>query len=144
MKTSIKSAATAVVFFLAATFLISLVVLPGQALAGNFSDTCKNIRLNGNMLRASCNTGRGTNERPIYDYSTLTLDAGIGTKDGKLVWGGTNFSQVCSNISLVGSKTLKADCPNNLISVTSTLNLDEKINNTNGVLMFDSTRSNLF
>jgi hypothetical protein len=71
--------------------------------------------------------------------TSLNLDNGIGNKDGFLIWGGTNFSRTCKNIKLSSKAILQADCirANGVTSLTTELNLDDRINNSNGVLKFD-------
>ncbi|MDK9717630.1 MAG: CVNH domain-containing protein [Trichlorobacter sp.] len=107
--------------------------------AANFSKTCNQIALQGNILQANCARPNPRDpSNPFYHRTSLNLDSGIGNNDGVLAWGGTNFSQTCKNITLTSNTVLKADCTRaGVLSVNSILNLDDRINNTKGSLTFD-------
>ncbi|PKN75753.1 MAG: cyanovirin [Deltaproteobacteria bacterium HGW-Deltaproteobacteria-10] len=138
MKKLVKLAAAITMFSFAVTFLVS-VVMTGQATAGNFSKTCRNISLQGATLKVDCQkTPNRPGESSSYKAASLNLDNGIGNNEGTLLWGGTNFSQSCKNLSLERWTTLKADCgKKDLIYLPSSINLDERISNIDAVLKFD-------
>lgn len=143
MRVSVKPVLPVAVFALIMTFLV--LTIPAEA--GNFSLTCKNISLQGAILKADCEKKPNRpGESVSYRVATLNLENGIGNNDGVLSWGGTNFRQSCKNISLEGRATLKADCSkNDLVYLPSSLNLNESISNDDAVLKFDSpAKSNLF
>lgn len=121
------------------TALLLTLANAGTVSAANFSKTCKQITLQGSTLSANCAVPNPRDPgNPFYRSTSLNLDSGIGNNDGVLIWRGTNFSQTCKNISLSSGVLLTADCTRaGVMSITSTLNLDDRINNTQGTLSFD-------
>lgn len=121
------------------TALLIAMASASDVSAANFSKTCNQIVLQGNILQANCARPNPRDpSNPFYHRTSLNLDSGIGNNDGVLAWGGTNFSQTCKNITLTSNTMLKADCTRaGVLSINSILNLDDRINNTNGSLTFD-------
>jgi hypothetical protein len=117
---------------IALSVLVLFAASAGHAFAGNFSQTCKNLTLQGSELKAEC---KKRDQSP--NATSLKLDEKIGNLDGVLSFGDHNFSQTCSDIKLNGA-TLTAVCKrkNGTPNQTS-LNLDKGIDNTDGVLKFD-------
>jgi hypothetical protein len=101
------------------------------ALAGNFSRSCGEFRLNGTILSATCKD-RSANPR----RTSLDLNRRIGNKDGHLTISG-GYASTCRNINLNGV-TLRGDCRtyNGDFRATS-LNLNKVISNNDGNLAFD-------
>lgn len=138
MKKNSSYTKKAVVYALTTALLIT-VASASNVSAANFSKTCNQIALQGNILQANCARPNPRDpSNPFYRRTSLNLDSGIGNNDGVLAWGGANFSQTCKNITLTGNTVLKADCTRaGVLIVNSILNLDDRINNTNGSLTFD-------
>ncbi len=112
--------------------LFVAVVSAGQAVAGNFSQTCERISIKGSQLKAFCKRRDQT-----INATALDLNKKIGNLDGVLAWNSGDFSLSCRKINVEGA-LLTAECKrkdgsNNLTS----LDLDEAIDNTDGVLTFD-------
>ena len=103
--------------------------------AGDFSFTCKAIKINGNMLTAICRT-----KAQLPNPTSINLDTCIDNLDGKLVWSGRNFSQTCANIKLddTGNNILlNANCKKrNGALIPASINLDQRIDNQDGRLVF--------
>ena len=108
----------------------------GVSFAGNFSETCESMSMQGSRLMAECRK-RDQSSKP----TSLNLDKAIGNINGVLSWNSGDFSKSCSNIVLDGA-TLTATCKKMDGTANQTsLNLDERIDNTNGVLKFDGNKS---
>ncbi|NEO90455.1 MAG: hypothetical protein F6K56_09470 [Moorea sp. SIO3G5] len=110
--------------------IFSLYQLP--AIAGNFSKTCHNIRLEDKIiLKARCRRISGT-----YVDAAVSLNNCIDNRDGVLVFGGHKFSLTCRHISLLDDDyTLLAQCRRrNGRRHWSTLELDEGTTNNDGLL----------
>ncbi|KAF8996177.1 CVNH domain-containing protein [Cyathus striatus] len=96
-----------------------------------FTDTSRNIRLDGATLHADCRVAPGSDK---YKTSHLALDNIIGVVDGQLRWGYRNFSQNAKNIKLDGSQ-LSADVKTvDGKFVTHKLDLNSNIHNNKGSL----------
>ncbi|MDD2673163.1 MAG: CVNH domain-containing protein [Syntrophales bacterium] len=125
----------------AAAIIIVLILLsaaPQAEAAGQFSQTCMNIALEGTCLKADClMPNGGTVPAKIY------LSDFIGLLMGRLTWGGSGFQRFCRDLALIpkpeGGKTstwLRAYCETERYRGTTEINLDERIGNNNGVLTF--------
>ena len=103
--------------------------------AGDFSFTCKAIKINGNMLTAICRT-----RAQLPNPTSINLDRCIENRDGKLTWGGPNFSQTCVNIKLDdtgNNMLLNANCKKiNGNLIPASINLDQRIDNQDGRLVY--------
>ena len=98
----------------------------------SFSASSKNIRFEYPYLKAEC-----LNKNGAYVYSELDLNKGIGNHNGVLKWDHNgNFTMTCDQIFLQGTVLrCKARTPNNQL-IESYINLDEKVENSNGQLKF--------
>ena len=107
-------------------------LLGKEALAGDFSGSCKDLKLtDGHVLSATCKD-RGANFR----NTSLDLNSGIGNKDGHLITTG-GYAGTCKNIGLNGN-SLRADCKTYKGDWRSTnLDLNRVISNQDGNLAFD-------
>jgi len=103
----------------------------------SFSKTSKDITLDNNMLKASCKRFQGDESVS----SAFDLDSCIGNQGGVIWWGSGDFHWTARNISLRWFRDrpyLDCElqdwggdwCP-------ATLNLDERIQNNDGVLEYD-------
>ena len=101
-----------------------------------FSQSSRNIHLDGHYLKAECEDLDGT-----YWPSKINLNSCIVNHDGKLEWSpGGNFGSCSCGLRLDGTY-LVANCKK--ISgeeVTGSINLDEHITNTDACLMFQRPR----
>lgn len=147
--------------FVAAILMSSIT---GQSEAKDFSETCRNISLQGTHLRAVCMTlikCTPNVESPcICDFlgnncrlgqpTSIDLNQGISNEARKLQFHGTNFSQSCSNlhldvqsgyeVAMTGSVTLHATCKVGAlwtVGIYSMLDLNTGISNNKGRLEFD-------
>ncbi len=123
------------VTFFCAIFL-TFNLLTGNAWAtGGFSQTCRNISVNGSRLTATCEKADG------YTPSQTSIDLNkyIGNIDGTLEWGDHLFSQTCNEVGLAGKNRLRAECEkaDQQSSLGSYINLDEHIANIDGTLEFE-------
>lgn len=94
-----------------------------------FTDSCRNVRLEGSILKADC---RKTND--TYVASTINLDSIIGSIEGKLSWGHQAFSKMARNVKLEGSKLSAEMQKTGGVWVSSILDLNTNIANKDGVL----------
>ena len=102
-----------------------------QALAGNFSHSCRDFALNGTTLSATCKD-RSANFR----QTSLDLNRRVGNRNGNLTISG-NYASTCKNVGLSGV-SLHGDCRTFNGDFRSTsLNLDGVITNNDGNLTFD-------
>ncbi|RUT10718.1 hypothetical protein DSM107010_39580 [Chroococcidiopsis cubana SAG 39.79] len=109
-----------------------------EALAGNFSRSCGNIRVEqGQFLHATCKD-RSANNR----NTSLDLNSGIGNKDGHLTRSG-GYISTCKNIKWDGGTTLQADCRTYSKDwrTGTKLDLNRVISNQDGNLTFDRNTS---
>lgn len=98
----------------------------------SFSESSRNIHLNGSILSAECCTADGE-----WTESQIDLDTYLGNINGAFEWGQENFSQSADNVQLDGvtlSATLAMEDGESFAD--STVNLDEHITNNNGELQF--------
>ena len=96
-----------------------------------FTQSCKNIRLDGAILHAECRTH---DRNPTYKKSDLDLDTILGNHNGKFQWGLTGFSKHAKAISLDHS-ILTADLQRSSGDyVKVTVDLSTNIINDDGVL----------
>jgi hypothetical protein len=119
--------------------LMLSVAMAGQAFAGGFSQTCKEIHLDGSHLQAKCKAETGA----YGDTSTLKLSDYIGSTNGALVWNSSNFKEACQNWAFqqtsYNDALLLASCKNNTGEYVHTqINLNERISNINSHLRYDN------
>lgn len=106
-----------------------------EALAGGFTRSCENIRLeSGRFLYANCKDRNAT----FRGQSSLDLMDRVGNKDGHLGLYGGGYLKSCRNLRSDDRTTIWADCRtyNGDWRATS-LNLDRVISNSDGNLTFD-------
>ncbi|MBD3887004.1 CVNH domain-containing protein [Phormidium tenue FACHB-886] len=135
LKTSATRIGVLSLALLAASFL-----KPDAALAGGFARTCVDIQVQsdsgGAYLQARCTNANGQ-EVPAQ----LRISDYIANYDGNLSWalGGGGFHQSCSPSMHPNDRPiLNAICGNGRGGFSRTsINLDEKISNQNGVLAID-------
>lgn len=128
---TLLSSITAICFSL---FLAFAFVPAAPAFAGNFSQTCSDATISGSTLSASCRSRNGS-----YNSTSINLDSQIGNINGTLERGDHDFSQTCRGIELFNGGTMKGECKTrDQRWVSTSLNLDGFIDNTDGVLKFDS------
>lgn len=98
----------------------------------NFSFTCSALKIDQTgILRAKCTRKNGS-----QNSTALALDPFIGNINGKLVANSNHFEQTCHSLGLAGA-TLTAHCYlTNGDSTGASCNLDNNIDNTNGVLVW--------
>lgn len=119
--------------------LVLSIVIAGQAFAGNFSQSCKDIKLDGTHLQAKCLKAA----KAVYgDTTEIKLNDHIGNNSGTLVWGSKNFKDHCNNLVLelpnYSQALLKASCKNNVGNYgTTQINLNERISNIDGKLKYE-------
>ena len=113
---------------------ISFGLFSDSASAGLFTKSCRSTNFSGSILSSSCRDNNGN-----YKRTSIRLNPLIGNSNGVLLWRGRNFTQTCKNIRLVGAGgALFADCrKNNGIFNSTSINLDDRISNTNGRLTYD-------
>jgi hypothetical protein len=121
-----------------AIFVASIAVA-GQAFAGSFSSSCKNISLNGAHLKAKCQMAVGGK---WADESSINLNDHIGNRNGVLIWDSKKFDDHCESkwldAATFSKQLLKARCKtNNGTYVNAEVNLNERISNINGKLKYD-------
>lgn|GEM_PF-2671576 len=148
--------------FLVAALLMATIT--GQSKAQNFSETCRNISLQGKYLSAVCMTSMkctpGIESPCICDFlgmncrigrpTAIDLNQGISNLAGALKFKGTNFSTTCSNlhlevksgyeVAMPGSVTLHAKCKTGgllSLDIPAALDLNTGLSNNKGVLLFD-------
>ena len=99
-----------------------------------FSKTSTNLTLNGSVLSADCKDKQGNPQ-----HSSIDLNKYISNQDGVLCWtNGGNFAASAVELSLIGA-TLHAMCRKiNGVFAVSSINLDERISNINGVLSYEA------
>lgn len=119
--------------------LMLSIAMAGQAFAGNFSNTCMDIHLDGSHLQAKCKSQRGD----YGDTSTLKLNDYIGSTNGALVWNSSNFKEHCQNWGFhqasYNDALLIAYCKNNAGEYVHTqINLNERISNIDSHLRYDN------
>lgn len=98
----------------------------------NYNQTCRSMWVSGSTLAGSCQKMDGS-----WINAAFNLDYNVTNNDGTLRWASSNgnFSQSCSNIGLSGS-TLTASCRRmNGSWVNTSINLNDRIDNTNGGLV---------
>ncbi|KAG0250474.1 hypothetical protein BG011_008320 [Mortierella polycephala] len=104
-------------------------------MSGNFSQTSNRITLvDGHILSAHCRKANGE-----WNESKIDLNDFIGNEDGSFEWNGVNFSQTARDTSLLLGDEAKivADLQSRDQHLKkSTLNLDERITNVDGRLVF--------
>ncbi|MFM6001809.1 MAG: CVNH domain-containing protein [Sphaerospermopsis kisseleviana] len=121
--------------------LVSLNIVVDKAMAtGGFSQTCKNIVLDGSILSAACEKADGY----TLENTSIDLDGYIGNLDGTLSWGDHLFSLTCKSVGLGQSLsnrhyTLNAECKrrNGYTYIPTEIDLDAYIANINGELTFE-------
>jgi hypothetical protein len=118
--------------------LVTLITKPNAALAGNFSASCRDIRLQGTAsLSAIC---KNASNRPSdVNGPSLNLSLYISNYNGRLVWSSQGgFKHTCYNSIVVFPATLLSTCKNNNGGQNNvSINLNERISNINGVLKAD-------
>ncbi|MEH2269627.1 MAG: CVNH domain-containing protein [Nostoc sp.] len=121
--------------FLCAIFLSFNLVTANAWATGQFSQTCKNISVDGSTLTATCEEADG------YTLSTTSIDLNpyIGNIDGTLDWDGEKFALTCENIGLAGANRLRAECEkaDRQSSLGTYIDLNEHITNIDGNLKFE-------
>lgn len=135
-------------FHASAVALLLALATATPSSAANFIDSCENFGLQGTTLTASCRQV-DINRNAKMVPASINLDSIIGNTNGILTWGGSNFSSTCKNIQLKspgftpkGSRPpkeaiLQADCTQmQVMTVANSLNLDERIYNNNGTLVY--------
>ena len=120
--------------------LMLSIAMAGQAFAGNFSNTCKEIHLDGSHLQAKCKQAKTGD---YGDTSTLKLNDYIGSTNGALVWNSSNFKEHCQNWAFQQTSytdaLLLASCKNNAGQYVHTqINLNERISNIDSHLKYDN------
>lgn len=132
---------------LATALLVALAT--AHSASADFTSSCQNINIQGTTLTASCYQVNDNRQRYLVPAS-INLDTVIGNTEGVLTWGGSQFSSSCKGIELQPPKNvpkkgehppvtaiLQADCTKSFVfTVPATLNLDERIYNSNGSLIF--------
>src|SRR5262249_41117303 len=107
---------------------------------GDFSGSCKNIRLNATnfsktaTLTADCRRRDGS-----YLNSQMNLNDVITNNHGSLQWGhpgGADFQQSCSGDALSGSKLASSCVESAEVRKSTQIDLNEKITNDNGKLTY--------
>lgn len=113
-----------------------------------FSNTSTDISFEHFHLHATC-----TINDKDYKFSKLTLDDFIGNDNGKLFWGGQDFTDSCKDFSLKIVQNQKENTQymilkckaqkKNGVWIETFINLDEQIVNRDGDLTFisDLTKS---
>jgi CVNH domain. len=119
--------------FFIAFFAMGLSLMTSSpAMAGNFSETCRNISVDGGQLTAICRT---VDQRERH--TGINLDRFVGNANGRLVWEGHNFSHSAHSIHMRGSN-LSAICrTRDGRERKCSINLDTEISNINGKLRRD-------
>lgn len=98
----------------------------------SFSKSAQSAHLKGSHLHAQVRRVDGS-----WNDSKINLDHHIGNDNGHLVWGAENFSQSCQNITIHDGHKLKCEARRVDGSWNHTeINLDDKIGNNNGDLVF--------
>lgn len=106
---------------------------PAAAL-GDFSQTCRDVSINGSTLSASCAKADGFTQ----NMSSINLNADIENVDGNLTWQPDNFIETCRNTQVVNGSMMSAECKTRAQRWNSTnINLDDHIANINGVLTYE-------
>jgi hypothetical protein len=107
---------------------------------GNFSGSCKNLRLNATSLSktatlaADCKGKNGS-----YLNSQVNLNDVITNNHGSLQWGrpgSADFQQSCSGDDLSGSRLTSSCVESAEVKKSTQIDLNEKITNANGKLMY--------
>ena len=106
----------------------------GKQCNGGFSDSCTDIHLVSGMstLEASC-----ADEDYSYQSSRLSLNERIGNINGMLVCASDQgqFSLTCTDVSLLGTSQLSAQClDTSSIYQSTSLDLNSCVQNSNGNL----------
>ena len=121
------------------TSLLMVAIIPDVAEA-NFTATCRDINLRSTSVTAEC-----ANEQGNYSYTFIRLNRHVGrNQDGHLIWQERgNFSRHCRHHRIIydsrrNHTLLRGRCtlPNYIGYRTSELNLDERIFNQNGRLVY--------
>lgn len=122
-------------------------LLASSAMAGGFSGSCENLKLQfptsgGVFLEADCKDETGN-----PNHSTINLNDYIANMNGDLVWlENGNFSATCDRPELAGigsqstnSATLVVMCRTGgyIPFQPNRFNLDERITNRNGTLVYE-------
>ena len=96
-----------------------------------FSHSSTKIAIKGSVLSADCRRIDGS-----YHTSTLDLSTCLSNNNGTLVWAQNgNFWKTADSSILIEPATFQCKCIRiNGFSETSSINLDEKIANDNGIL----------
>ncbi len=128
METTFARAKCLIPLFIMAISLMTI----SSAMAGNFSQTCRNITIEDGQLTAICRT-MDQRER----HTGINLDRFIGNADGRLVWGGHNYSHSARGIHARGRKLVAICRTRDGRERECSLNLDVGISNINGKLRRD-------
>lgn len=122
-----------VVAFLLA-FVVSFNLATDGALAlGKFSQTCRDIKVSGSELSASCERANGG-----YQPTSINLNPYIENVDGVLKWQPKNFIETCKGTGVSGGSKLQAECKNREQNfVSAAINLDDHIANIDGNLRYE-------
>ncbi|MDZ8227937.1 CVNH domain-containing protein [Nostoc sp. ChiVER01] len=126
-----------IISVLSPVLLATFFIKPDVALAGGFSQTCSFIfgfPADGRyQMRADCVDKRGNRKKTSIDISDY-----IANYNGNLAWASLGkFNASCEQIEINGNE-LKAKCKDATGALKDTsINLDEKISNQDGVLAAD-------
>jgi hypothetical protein len=110
-----------------------MVSIKVHLMKGQFSKTCKDIRVSGSKLSASCKKVNGT-----YNETSIDLNPYIENVDGKLKWQPKNFIVTCKDTAVSDGNKLKAECKTRKQEfVPTAINLDDHIANIDGNLRYE-------
>lgn len=119
--------------FVCALFLAFNLLVGNAWATGDFSQTCRNINLEGSLLTAECEQVDG------YTYVPTAIDLNdyIGNINGTLEWGDHLFSLTCYGTTVEGNR-LTGECEkrDRYTLDNTSINLDEHIANIDGELTF--------
>jgi len=111
--------------------------------AGDYIESCCNCNLydsdgNHHYIQCICDTDSG-----IAGWTALGLETFVGNYDGTLDWycdttWAHNYYWSCSQCTLTSQRYLKCLCQNPTGSDWTTIDLNEQISNTNGLLSSDN------
>ncbi|MCW5313693.1 cyanovirin [Nostoc sp. KVJ3] len=123
------------VTFLCGIFLSFNLVIGNAWATGQFSQTCKNISVDGSTLTATCEKADGYTLSP----TSIDLNPHIANLDGSLSWDGEEFAQTCDNVGLAGPNRLRAECEraDGQTYQGTYIDLNEHITNIDGTLKFE-------
>lgn len=120
--------------FVCALFLAFNLLVGNAWATGDFSQTCRNINLEGSLLTAECEQVDG------YTYVPTAIDLNdyIGNINGTLEWGDHLFTLTCYDTKVNGNLlTGKCKKRDGYRLDSTSINLDEYIANIDGELTFD-------